>query len=205
MQHHQRREEEEHLLRHGLHRPQERSTARGIRLIGDGDQRGVIAEHLKTKGLDVTLATPSDNISEWAGKTSERWRVRTHLMKLGVEIVVSHGLDCFDGETAMLNCEYSGQEKPLPVVSVVMVTQRSPDDTLYQELLASVDGQVENLPFSLKRIGDCEAPAIIAAATYAGHKYARELDTTVDADEPLRHDRIDVGETPTSNPASGFP
>ena len=32
------------------------------------------------------------------------------------------------------------------------------------------------MPFTLTRIGDCEAPAIIAAATYAGHRYARELD-----------------------------
>ncbi|MDH5798711.1 MAG: NADH:flavin oxidoreductase, partial [Paracoccaceae bacterium] len=88
-----------------------------------------------------------------------------------------------------------GQEKQLSVVSVVMVTQRKPNDALYQELLASVGGQVEKLPFTLKRIGDCEAPAIIAAATYAGHRYARELDTVIDADEPLKHDRIDVGNT----------
>jgi len=34
-----------------------------------------------------------------------------------------------------------------------------------------------------------EAPAIIAAAVHAGHRYATELDTMVDNDEPLRHDR----------------
>lgn len=156
---------------------------------------GVIAEHLHLKGLDVAIATPADNISDWAGKTSERWRVRTHLMKLGVETIVSHGLQSFDGNTATLACEYSGREKPIAVASVVMVTQRSPNDALYQELLATVDGQVEKLHFTLKRIGDCEAPAIIAAATYAGHKYARELDAPVDPDEPLKHDRVDVGET----------
>ncbi|TDK51458.1 FAD-dependent oxidoreductase [Antarcticimicrobium luteum] len=156
---------------------------------------GVIAEKLQQDGLEVSLATPADNISDWAGKTSERWRVRTHLMKLGVETIVSHSLQSFDGNTATLTCEYSAREKPLAARSVVMVTQRSPNDALYQELLAAVDGQVEELPFTLKRIGDCEAPAIIAAATYAGHQYARELDNTVEPDEPLKHDRVDVGET----------
>lgn len=157
---------------------------------------GVIAEKLRQEGLDVAIATPADNISDWAGKTSERWRVRSHLMKLGVETIVSHSLQRFDGDAATLTCEYSGQEKPLAARSVVMVTQRRPNDTLYHELLAKVDGQAKKLPFTLKRIGDCDAPAIIAAATYAGHKYARELDMVVDADEPLKHDRIDVGDMP---------
>lgn len=154
---------------------------------------GVIAERLRAEGHEVTLATPADNISDWAGKTSERWRIRTHLMALGVDTIVSHTLNSFDGSAATLNCEYSGAEKPVSVNTVVMVTQRKPNDTLYQELMAAVDGDASKLPFTLKRIGDCEAPAIIAAATYAGHRYARELDAPVDPDEPLIHDRIDVG------------
>ena len=157
---------------------------------------GVLAERLKTAGLQVTLATPSDHISHWAGMTSERWRVRTHLMKLGVEMVVSHSLNSFDGTTASLSCEYSGTAMLLSVKSVVMVTQRTPNDALYHDILATVEGNVDELPFTLKRIGDCEAPAIIAAATYAGHKYAREMDTVIDLDEPMKHDRVDVGDTP---------
>jgi dimethylamine/trimethylamine dehydrogenase len=47
--------------------------------------------------------------------------------------------------------------------------------------------------FTLARIGDCEAPAIIAAATYAGHRYAQELDASVDIDLPMPHDKVDVG------------
>jgi dimethylamine/trimethylamine dehydrogenase len=43
---------------------------------------------------------------------------------------------------------------------------------------------------SLKKIGDCDAPAIIAAAIYAGHKYARELEETIDYDNPFKHDRV---------------
>ncbi|MFT5549883.1 MAG: dimethylamine/trimethylamine dehydrogenase, partial [Candidatus Azotimanducaceae bacterium] len=40
------------------------------------------------------------------------------------------------------------------------------------------------------RIGDCEAPAIIAAAVFAGHRYARELDTEVDPDNRMKYDRV---------------
>lgn len=45
-------------------------------------------------------------------------------------------------------------------------------------------------PKSVKRIGDAEAPSIIAAATFVGHKYARELDCEIDADNLTKHDRV---------------
>ena len=74
-----------------------------------------------------------------------------------------------------------------------MITQRAPRDELYHNILALVDREPDKLPFTLNRIGDCEAPAIIAAATYAGHRYARQLEEEVDLDQPLKHDRVDVG------------
>jgi dimethylamine/trimethylamine dehydrogenase len=137
---------------------------------------GVIAERLRATGLEVTLCTPSEVVSEWAGKTSERWTVRTHLMKLGIGIELSKALIRFDGDRATLACTFTGTETSVEARSVVMVTQRRPNDALYNALLDSVDGDARKLPFTLRRIGDCEAPAIVAAATYAGHRYARELE-----------------------------
>ncbi len=157
---------------------------------------GVVAEALRTAGYDVTLCTPSETVSPWAGYTSERWRVRAHLMALGIGIETAHSLSVFDGKAATLACEFSGSEKTVQAAAVVMVTQRRPNDQLYQDIMASVDGDASRLPFTLKRIGDCEAPAIVAAAVYAGHRYARELDKAPDLDEPLKHDRVDVGQTP---------
>lgn len=154
---------------------------------------GVIAEKLKAAGRPVTLCTPSEMVSQWAGKTSERWTVRSHLMKLGIELELAHSLVRFDGAEAVLACEFTGKEKPVAVSCVVMVTQRMANDGLYHELLAGAGGDASKLPFTLKRIGDCEAPAIVAAAVYAGHRYARELDEDIDPDDPLRHDRVDVG------------
>ncbi len=164
----------------------------GPTLVFDGDgyyMGGVIAERIKAAGLDVTYVTPSDSVSRWAGNTSERWRIRTHMLSLGIEIETAQSLSRFDGSEAVLECVYSGAERSIPVHNVVMVTARKPNDTLYRDLKAAGD----NLPFTLTRIGDCEAPAIIAAAVYAGHRYAQELEREVDIDVPLRHDKIDVG------------
>ena len=154
---------------------------------------GVAAVKLRETGQDVIYCTPRDVVSDWAGKTTERWRVRSQLMRLGVKIELSHSLTEFDGQAARLVCEYSGDEKTVAVANVVMVTARKPDDALYHEILAKVDGNAEKLPFTLRRIGDCEAPAIVAASVYAGHRYGRELDAPPDADEPLIHDRVDIG------------
>ena len=161
---------------------------------------GVIAEKLKTLGLDVTLVTPSEVVSEWAGNTSERWKVRTHLMKLGVDIELSQALISFDGVLASLECQFTGAVKTRFAKNVVMVTHRAPDDGLYRDLLAWAGGNAQALPFSLAKIGDCDAPAIVAAATYAGHRYAQELDNPIDADMPLKHDRIDVGDVQAADP-----
>ncbi|MEL7465511.1 MAG: FAD-dependent oxidoreductase [Pseudomonadota bacterium] len=157
---------------------------------------GVIAERIRQTGAPVTYVTESDSVSSWAGHTSERWRVRTHLMEIGVEIVTAHALTGIGDGRAALACEYTGAEKTVEATHAVMVGQRIPRDDLYHGVLATVGGEPAKLPFTLKRIGDCEAPGIIAQSVYAGHRYAVELEAAVDIDMPLRHDRIDVGAAP---------
>ncbi len=168
----------------------------GPTVVFDGDNyymAGVIAEAVARSGQPVTYVTEDDSVSAWAEKTSERWRIRTHLMALGVEIITAHSLVDFDGTTATLECAYSGRETSLAVSAAVLVTQRAPNDDLYQEVLERVAGDASKLPFTLTRIGDVDAPAIIAAAVYAGHRYGEELEEIVDMDEPMKHDRPDVG------------
>ncbi|WP_137700769.1 oxidoreductase [Marimonas lutisalis] len=152
---------------------------------------GVIAERVRAAGAEVIYVTNSDSVSHWAGHTSERWRIRTHMMGLGIGIETSQTLTRFYGEQATLECVYSGEERSIAAQNVVMVTARKPNDGLYQELRERA-GE-EALPFTLSRIGDCEAPAIIAAAVLAGHRYAQELEEEVDKDQPLVFDRVDVG------------
>ena len=49
-------------------------------------------ERLKAAGLDITLPTPDEVVLSSADKTSEHWKVRTHLIRLGIDIIVVHGL-----------------------------------------------------------------------------------------------------------------
>jgi dimethylamine/trimethylamine dehydrogenase len=154
---------------------------------------GVIAERLRAAGLAVTLVTPYNRVSPWAEHTGEGWRVPGHLIGLGIEVLTAHALTWFDGAAVTLACAHSGRERVLPAANLVLVGQRAPVDDLYTALRYAPDGERVAMPFSLARIGDCEAPAIIAAATYAGHRYARELDGAVDIDLPMPHDKVDVG------------
>jgi len=166
----------------------------GPTVVFDGEgyyMASVMAETIRRAGQEVTYVTPSDSVSRWAGNTSERWRVRAHLMALGVRIETAMTVQGFDGAEVELACEYSGARRTIAARNVVMVSARKPDDGLFQALRAEA-GQGA-LPFTLARIGDCEAPAIIAAAVYAGHRYAQELEREIDLDMPLRHDRVDVG------------
>jgi len=165
----------------------------GPTLVYDADHYymgGVLAERLRDEGLPVMLVTPNEKVSAWGENTTERWRVQRRLLELDVDIVTGHVLNTFDGSEAVLKCAYTGRERRTEVEAVVMVSQRKPNDGLYHDLLERIEAGADGAPLSLTRIGDCEAPAIIAAAVYAGHRYARELDTTVNADNPLKHDRL---------------
>jgi dimethylamine/trimethylamine dehydrogenase len=165
----------------------------GPTLIFDDDHyymANVIAELLRTWNIPVTLVTPGSVVSSWGERTSEQSQIRRRLMELEVDIITGHALDRFDGERAGISCVHSGKTRELPVQFVVNVTLRAPNDGLFYELQRHFDNSKGYRPKSLRRIGDCEAPAIIAAAVYSGHRYARELETEVDTDNPAKYDRV---------------
>jgi len=58
-----------------------------------------------------------------------------------------------------------------------MVASRTPQDQLYKDLLSKKTEWKDAGIKSIKLIGDANAPGPIAWATYAGHRYARELDS----------------------------
>ena len=165
----------------------------GPTLIYDDDHYymgSVIAEHLRARDIPVTLVTPETMVSAWGKHTSEQALIHRRMLEAGVELVTAYGLSAFNGQTATIECIYSGNRKNIDVEAVVTVTMRAPDDTLFRELQQRLESGVEHSPVSLSRIGDCEAPSIIAGAVFAGHRYARELDTEVDPDNRIKYDRV---------------
>ncbi|MGB5215209.1 MAG: hypothetical protein WBN88_16365 [Anderseniella sp.] len=77
----------------------------------------------------------------------------------------------------------------MPTDAAVIVTARSPTETLYLELTEKRAQGAAGSVKSIRRIGDCEAPAIIASAVYAGHRYAREFDDPDTDKSCTRRDR----------------
>ena len=68
--------------------------------------------------------------------------------------------------------------------AVVLVTSRISDDGVFLDLMARQDDWADAGIRSVKVIGDAAAPAPIAWATHAGHRYARDLDTPDLGDAP---------------------
>ena len=117
--------------------------------------------------------------------TDEQYQVQQRLLQLGVEVITAHGLDEFDGSNARLSCVYTERTRVVAADAVVLVTTRTPVDGLYREIAGTIESD-----FSLNKIGDCDAPAIIAAAVYAGHRYARELGTDIERSAVVRQDKL---------------
>lgn len=165
----------------------------GPTLIFDDDHyymASVIAELLRQKQLPVTLVTAETMVSAWGQNTSEQAQIHRRMLEVGVDIITAHGLSAFNGQTARLQCIYSGNHRAIDVEAIVTVTMRNPEQALYRALQQKIESDNDYNPDSLCRIGDCEAPSIIAAAVFAGHRYARELDTEVDPDNPIKYDRV---------------
>lgn len=137
---------------------------------------GVLAELLARQGASVTLVTPSAYVSDWTRNTLEQGAIHRRLVEHGVEIVLNRTVARIDAGVVVTACSYTGAEARLEADGVVLVTARQQKDELWQALTARQDEWAGSGIRSIKVIGDAEAPGPIAWATYAGHRYARELD-----------------------------
>ena len=136
----------------------------------------VLAELLVQQGCTVTFATPSTKVSEWSTNTLEQSLIQARLLEIGVNVRVTRGLSEVHGGHVSVACTYTGRSEAVPCDAVVMVTSRLPDDALYLGLKAREPEWADHGVKSVEVIGDANAPAAIAWATYAGHRYAEELD-----------------------------
>jgi dimethylamine/trimethylamine dehydrogenase len=124
----------------------------------------------------VTLVTPSAYVSDWTRNTLEQGAIHRRLAGLGVEIVLNRTVTRIVPGGVATACAYTGAERDIAADAVVLVTSRQQDDEIWHALKTRRHEWADSGIRSIKVIGDAEAPGPIAWATYAGHRFARELD-----------------------------
>ena len=137
---------------------------------------GVLAERLRSEGIDVTLVTPALAASYWTEMTLEIEHIHKRLLELEIAILPNASVVGFDGACAELACVFTGRRREIPCAAILTVTARLPEEALYRDLIADPDRLAAAGIKSVTAIGDALAPGSIAAAVYAGHRAARELD-----------------------------
>jgi len=137
---------------------------------------GVVAELLAANGCEVTLITPAAYVSSWTNNTLEQAAIHARLVDAGVDIVLNRALVAIEQGQIISECVYSGKTNTMPANAIVMVASRRANDDLWQQLSEREPEWATHGIKSIKVIGDAQSPAPIAWATYAGHRYARELD-----------------------------
>ncbi|MBB4065041.1 oxidoreductase [Gellertiella hungarica] len=141
-----------------------------------------LAEKLAAAGCRVTLVTPAPLVSHWTHNTLEQGFIEARLVESGVAIVtrgVAAGIrkGTFAGSDGV-----TGRPFEIAADHVVLVASREPQLELFRSLKAREAEWADAGLESVTTIGDAHAPGMIVHATYAGHRYARELDMPVDAD-----------------------
>jgi dimethylamine/trimethylamine dehydrogenase len=155
---------------------------------------GVLAELLVREGYQVILVTPAGEVSSWARNTLEQAKIQTRLLELGVDIRAHRAPARIMRGGVEIACAFTGRTSTIPGDSVVMVTARTPRDELYLALCARREDWAAAGIRSVKLIGDAQAPGTIAAAVYAGHRYAQELDAPDIGDAvPFKRDIAELG------------
>lgn len=127
-----------------------------------------VAEALVDEGHQVTYVTSAGVASSWTNFTAEQARIQALLLRKGIRIIVSHRLLRVAPDGAELTCVYSHHPHLLECDSVVAVTSREPVVDLW-ESLRPVDFE------TLRLVGDCKAPGIIAQAIHDGHAFAQNF------------------------------
>ncbi|MCF6319483.1 MAG: FAD-dependent oxidoreductase [Proteobacteria bacterium] len=145
-------------------------TSKGNVLIYDADHyymASVLAEKCVELGCKVTYMSNASQVAEWSNNTLEQHRTHVRLINKGVNIVLNQQLDKVEQEKVFSYCVYNRKEVLTPCKTLVLVTERLPNDGLYTQLK-------ESHPFKhFALIGDAYTPGIIAQAVHSGHLEAQ--------------------------------
>jgi len=137
---------------------------------------GVLAELLVRNGNRVTFLTPANKVSDWSTMTLDQPFIQARILELGIYVRVARGISRIGASSVTQTCAYTGRESEIACDAVLLVTARLPNDELYRDLKSAEGSWQDHGIESVRVFGDAQAPAAIAWGTYAGHRYAAELE-----------------------------
>jgi len=153
--------------------------SKGPIVIFDDDRfymGSVLAEVAVKTGRKVIFITSTPNVSAWSENTLEQSRIQSNLMNLEVEIIASHKLSNYQDKQLSISCLFTEKTSHIECETLILVTSRIPNDTLWHELSAK-KGTWKDLGIeSVTRIGDCLQPGLIAMAIQSGHRFVRAIE-----------------------------
>lgn len=160
-----------------------------------------IAEKFARDGHDVTIASVCE-VGAYMEYTLEGPNMHRMMHELGIKIIGETGCSRVEeGRVELFNIwgegykrEYKGTGE-LPrsenkshtwheFDTIILITGRKSEDSLYRELKARQDEWAGNDIDNVFVIGDAEAPRLIADVTFDGHRLAREIE-----DEDPQHQK----------------
>ena len=109
-----------------------------------------------------------------------------------MELATQTDLASADTGMVELSCVFTDRRTEKDCDSLVLITERIPNNKLYHLLQEKPETLSEAGIKSLKCIGDCLAPSTIAAAVYSGHLAARELESGPPEEVPFLRERVQV-------------
>ena len=145
----------------------------------------VIAEKLLQEGRAVTIVTPAATFASFTQFTLEIGHIHKRLFGLGLKLEAHQAISGVEPGRVIVKSVFADQSRELHCDNLVMVAGQLSNSALFDSLQSVETDQ------RILRIGDCLAPATIAAAVHSGHKFARDLGLA-DVDEVpfLREDVV---------------
>ena len=137
---------------------------------------GVIADHLSFDEHEVIFITPASVVSPWTESTLEQKRIQKALLVSGVNVICNKTIDKAEESNLNLKCVFTGEISLLKCSSLVMVTERIPNTTLYDQLVEQENNTEQGEAKHIQLIGDAESPGLIADAVFLGHLAAQSFE-----------------------------
>lgn len=136
----------------------------------------VLVEQLRHAGCDVVYVSPSPVVAAWTEQTLEQERIQKRLIELNTTLILSHNIVSMAEDSIVVSCVYTGSEQELSMGTLLPVTSRVSNSTLWEELSRRQSQWQAAGVKQVNRIGDCYSPGLIATAVQSGFSYAQNVD-----------------------------